>query len=254
MTEEVRYTIDDSDPTLSDGDGFTREIGVTLTITPTLLPDNTIRMDLRPRTAQIVEFITGANTGNEYPRVSESMVEAIARVPNGHSLIIGGFYGYADNKKENKVPLLGDIPFIGFFFKSKETTKEQTSLVFIITPTSYDPASALENLRANNSIYDNVALDGDHNEIFSPENPGVAHRTNLPNTMRNMAPDCDEHARENAELELVRESPNSDEFTREMEEYESTYRAVKAAKAEETGQLVVPAKSGAKKFSGSMFE
>ena len=257
ITEEVRYSIDESDPTLSDGvdggGGDTREIGVTLTITPTLLPDNTIRMDLRPRTAQIVEFVTGA-TGNQYPRVSESMVQAIARVPNGHSLIIGGFYGYSDKKSENKVPILGDIPFVGFFFKSKETTKEQTSLVFIITPTSYDPSSALENLRANNSIYDNVAMDSDHNEIFAPENPGVAHRADMPNTLHNLALDTKEHQRENAEIELIRESPDTEEFTREMEEYESTYRAVKAAKAAETGEVVTPTKSESKKFSGSMFE
>lgn len=256
-TEEVRYTIDEDDPTLSDADdgGNTREIGVTLTITPTLLPDNTIRMDLRPRTAQIVEFITGGGDAkNQYPRVSESMVKAIARVPNGHSLIIGGFYGYADQKSENKVPILGDIPFIGFFFKSKETTKEQTSLVFIITPTSYDPASALENLRASNAIYDNVAIDSDHNEIFAPENPGVAHRANMPNTLRNMALDTNEHERENAKIELIRESPNSEQFTREMEKYESTYRAVKEAKAEEDGKVIVPAKPASKKFSGSMFE
>lgn len=253
-TEEVRYTIDEDDPTLSDGEGDTREIGVTLTITPTLLPDNTIRMNLRPRTAQIVEFITGANTGNQYPRVSESMVEAIARVPNGHSLIIGGFYGYADKKSENKVPILGDLPFVGFFFKSKETTKEQTSLVFIITPTSYDPASALENLRANNAIYENVAMDSSHNEIFAPDNPGVAHRADLPNTLHNLALDTKEHERENAEIELIRESPNSEEFTREMEEYETTYSAVKRAQAEETGEVVAPTKSESKKFSGSMFE
>jgi len=256
-TEEVRYTIDEDDPTLSDvdGGGNTREIGVTLTITPTLLPDNTIRMDLRPRTAQIVEFISGGGESrNQYPRVSESMVQAIARVPNGHSLIIGGFYGYADEKSENKVPILGDIPFIGFFFKSKETTKEQTSLVFIITPTSYDPASALENLRTNNAIYDNVAMGSDHNEIFAPENPGVAHRADMPNTLRNLALDTKEHERDNAEIELIRESPDSDEFTREMEQYETTYRAVKAAEAENGGKEATPTKSKSKKFSGSMFE
>ena len=54
MSEEVRYTIDASDSTDPE---TTREIGVTISITPSLLPDGTIRMHMRPRTAQITENI-----------------------------------------------------------------------------------------------------------------------------------------------------------------------------------------------------
>ena len=90
VTEEVRYSVDSKDPT---GDpSSTREIGVTVAVTPTLLPDGTIRMQMRPRSAQVVDEIVG-QSGNRYPRVSESMIESIARIPDGHSLVVGGFYG-----------------------------------------------------------------------------------------------------------------------------------------------------------------
>ena len=111
VSEEVRYTIDASDSTDPE---TTREIGVTISITPSLLPDGTIRMHMRPRTAQITENIRGAS-GNFYPRVSEATIQSIARIPDGHSLIVGGFYGEVESKNDNKVPLLGDIPILNFF-------------------------------------------------------------------------------------------------------------------------------------------
>jgi type II secretory pathway component GspD/PulD (secretin) len=134
--EEVRYTIDTSDSTDPE---TTREIGVTISVTPSLLPDGTIRMQMRPRNAQITENVETAS-GNAYPRVSEATIQSIARIPDGHSLVIGGFYGEVDSKGDNKIPILGDIPLINFFFKSKKTQKEKSSLVFIVTPTSYNPS------------------------------------------------------------------------------------------------------------------
>ena len=82
-SEDVRYKIDESDPDMSDNPEDSREIGVTLSVTPTLLPDGTVRMKLRPRVAKIVEFIPAATSNNIYPRVSESMAESISRVPSG---------------------------------------------------------------------------------------------------------------------------------------------------------------------------
>ena len=188
-TEEVRYLIDASDP--ANDPTKTREIGVTVSVTPTLLPDNTIRMALRPRTAQIVDFVEGAplgensSRGNLYPRVAEATIETIARVPNGYSLLIGGFYNETESDKDNKVPLLGDVPFLNFFFKSKAKEKQQTSLVFVITPTSYDPVGAVETLNVTDQLMDRLDLRADHDSI-NPDAPGPAHKPGLRRTMRAM--------------------------------------------------------------------
>jgi len=141
VSEEVRYKIDPSDPTISTDPEHQREIGISLVVTPTLLPDGTIRMRLRPRSAQIVDEIRG-QSGNLYPRVTEAMIESIARVPDNYSLVVGGFYGEVKKENKNKVPILGDVPLLNFFFKSNQTSKENTSLVFIVTPTSYNPAKS----------------------------------------------------------------------------------------------------------------
>ena len=184
ITEEVRYQIDEKDPV--NDPATTREIGVTMAVTPTVLPDGTIRMKMRPRSAQIVDFIEG-QSGNTYPRVSESMIQTIARVPDGHSLLVGGFYGQVKQNGDNKVPLLGDVPIINFFFKSKDTSKESTSLVFVVTPTSYNPMSPGETCNTNRRLRAETSLDADHDWI-DPSNPGRAHVPNFDRTLRAMNP------------------------------------------------------------------
>ncbi len=185
-TEEVRYKIDPSDQSITEDPENHREIGISMVVTPTLLPDGTIRMRLRPRSAQIVEYIETSQ--NRYPRVSESMIQSLSRVPDGHSLVIGGFYGEVETNDDNKVPLLGDIPVINFFFKSKETVKEQSSLVFIVTPTSYNPGSRSATGLQSNRIQGSLQLPRDHDWVDPTCNPGPAHEPNLRRGLRGLRP------------------------------------------------------------------
>lgn len=182
ITEEVRYTIDTSDPV---GDpSTTREVGVSVSVTPTILPDGTIRMSLRPRSAQIVEFIQGAN-GNSYPRVNESTVTTTARVPNGHSLLIGGFYEEVERDGTNKVPLLGDIPAVSLLFKSSDRSKEHTSLVFIVTPRLYEPNIGSQNDLISHETHDLHVLPSNH-DYPDRFNPGNNHRSDFNTTRDNL--------------------------------------------------------------------
>jgi len=185
-TEEVRYKIDTQDQSIDQAPDSHREIGISLVVTPTLLPDGTIRMRMRPRSAQIVEQIQTL-TGNTYPRVSESMLETLARIPDGHSLVVGGFYGEVTSDSKTKIPLLGDVPVLNFFFKSRESVKEQTSLVFVVTPRSYDPRNISANKRAGERMQSSASLRPDASWA-DPNNPGPAHEPNMRRTLRGMQP------------------------------------------------------------------
>jgi type II secretory pathway component GspD/PulD (secretin) len=202
VTEEVRYKIDAADKAITEDANNHREIGISLVVTPTLLPDGTIRMKLRPRSAQIAEKIRGT-TGNEYPRVTESMIESLSRVPDGHSLVVGGFYGEVENKNRTKVPLLGDIPVINFFFKSRETIKENASLVFIVTPTSYDPSSATSTDNQSSRLQRNASLGQDHDWVDPTCNPGPAHDPNFRRGLRGLRPQEAPYYPTNTELDPV---------------------------------------------------
>ncbi|NIP94197.1 MAG: type II and III secretion system protein [Akkermansiaceae bacterium] len=206
----MRYSVDQKDPV---GDpATTREIGVTVAVTPTLLPDGTIRMQMRPRSAQIVEEIVG-QSGNKYPRVSESMIESITRIPDGHSLVVGGFYGQVNQKGSNKVPLLGDIPIINFFFKSKEAAKETSSLVFVVTPTSYNPGSVAENRATSKTLRDRLSVKPGHDWI-EPDLPGPAHVPDLNRTIKDISPAQRDHQPSTEDLKVDLEGFNDDRSTK----------------------------------------
>lgn len=191
ISEEVRYKIDSGDKAITEDPENHREIGISLVVTPTLLPDGTIRMQMRPRSAQITGFVVGQGSGdfagNRYPQVTESMVETLARVPDGYSLVVGGFYGEIQSDTKSKVPGFGDLPIINFFFKSKEASKEQTSLVFIVTPKSYNPVSGSMTRSVSAGIQRNSELPGDYNWV-DPYNPGPAHEPNMRRTLRGIQP------------------------------------------------------------------
>jgi len=186
VTEQVRYKVDSSDKSIDTDPDKHREIGISLVVTPTLLPDGTVRMKLRPRSAQIVEEIKSV-TGNFYPRVTESMVETLARVPNGYSLVVGGFYGETQTNGKTKVPILGDIPVLNFFFKSKDATKEKTSLVFIVTPKSYNPTSHVANNSAASRVRSGASL-GHRYDWVDETNPGPNADPNLRRAVRGLVP------------------------------------------------------------------
>jgi Flp pilus assembly secretin CpaC len=176
ISEQVRYKIDESDADATQSPEKSREIGVTLSVTPTLLPDGTVRMKLRPRVAKIIEFIAGKSStgsvGNSYPRVSESTVEAISRIPSGQSLFLGGFYDYNNTGDRNKVPILGDLPFIKKLFGSNSKQMEQLSLVFVITPSVYDAGDIgdIQSINADVGEYSQMPRDdGAANPQLLPE-------------------------------------------------------------------------------------
>lgn len=184
VSEEVRYKIDESD---SVDPETTREIGTTIFVTPTILPDGTIRLAMRPRTAQKVDEIKSETTSNIYPVVRESTVSTIARIPDGHSLIVGGFFQEEVSKDKNKVPLLGDIPVINFLFKNKADTKTTSSLIFVVTPSTYRPEDHDSHHRLHNRLSSNMTLPADHEEL-DPKQPGAKlHEPNLNRTLHNAA-------------------------------------------------------------------
>ena len=207
VTEEVRYKIDAADITIDQNPDKQREIGISLVVTPTLLPDGTVRMKMRPRSAQVVEQIVSVS-GNKYPRVSESMIETLARVPNGYSLVVGGFYGETQLSNKNKIPLIGDVPLLNFFFKSSEATKEKTSLVFIVTPKSYDPSSGRDNNRVSGKIREGTSLGCDHDWI-DLDNPGPAHEPNMQRTIRGLQPTQAPYYPRNEEIAPAASRPTS---------------------------------------------
>jgi Flp pilus assembly secretin CpaC len=141
ISNDVRYYLDPSDASKG------REIGTTLLVTPSILPDNTIRLQIDGTVSTQVGTVPvqssggGATVTNNYPIVNEAHLINLSRVPSGYSLLLGGFVTIDNSTATNKVPILGSIPLLGQAFRFKQTTRTRTNLAFIITPVAFQASS-----------------------------------------------------------------------------------------------------------------
>ncbi|MDP2940380.1 MAG: hypothetical protein Q8O13_09960 [Candidatus Omnitrophota bacterium] len=111
--------------------GYTdKEVGVLLKVTPKIHKDNYVTLTLHPEVSEITGY-TGPN--NERPIISTREVTTTLRVKDGDTVVIGGLLKDKSITTVTKLPILGDIPFLGFAFKHKSTTKEKTEVLIFLT-------------------------------------------------------------------------------------------------------------------------
>ena len=107
------------------------EVGVKLRITPHINPDGYITTEITPEVSSVTDF-KGAN--NDLPVVSTRQATTTVRLKDGNSVVIGGLLSEQKNTQVTKVPLLGDIPFLGLLFRHQVTQLEKSDLVIEVTP------------------------------------------------------------------------------------------------------------------------
>jgi len=121
------------------------EVGVKLFVTPTINKDGYITMKIRPEisSSETVELLS-ADTRTDVPIVTNSVAETTVIVKEGVSIIMGGLRSFNSVNQENKIPILGDIPFIGNLFKSKKKEWAKDELVIVLTPHIISGDKAIE--------------------------------------------------------------------------------------------------------------
>ena len=104
-------------------------VGTILTVTPHINSDDFITMDV----SQVVSKIT-QTTFFGAPVVDNRQASTSVRVKDGETMILGGIITDSISNIENKIPILGDIPLLGFLFKYQDQIKEKTELMLFLTP------------------------------------------------------------------------------------------------------------------------
>lgn len=105
------------------------EVGIKLKVKPTVNSDNLITTKIEPEVSSVTELV-----GGYVPRTKVRKITSTITVPDGKRIIVGGLLNTVISKKTNKVPFLGDIPFIGKLFQHREETLDKTDLIIEITP------------------------------------------------------------------------------------------------------------------------
>ncbi|MEO2069468.1 MAG: type II secretion system secretin GspD [Desulfurobacteriaceae bacterium] len=108
-----------------------KDVGITLKITPHITASNGVKLKIYAKVEDVVGY---ANADQTAPITSKREAKTTVNVQDGQTLVIGGL---TKNKKiitTEKVPLLGDIPFLGSLFRRKSYQIEKTNLLIFITP------------------------------------------------------------------------------------------------------------------------
>ena len=105
-----------------------KKINLKLEVTPQITPDGGIILKL-----DINKDVVGRSTPLGFG-VNNKHVKTEVLVDNGGTVVIGGIFEETENTDEYKVPLLGDIPGIGYLFKSKTKQNVKKELLVFITP------------------------------------------------------------------------------------------------------------------------
>jgi type II secretory pathway component GspD/PulD (secretin) len=107
------------------------EVGIKLAITPLINADGWITTTIRPE----VSSVTGYNGANkDLPVIATRQASTTVRLRDSSSVIIGGLLNEEHTTTETRLPILGDLPGIGWLFRHTSTTAKKTDLVIEVTP------------------------------------------------------------------------------------------------------------------------
>ncbi len=107
---------------------------LSLEVTPQITPEGTVRMQLIVKKEEPDWERAVAVNGFLNPPIKSSIVETAVVVENGGTVVIGGVFVTKNSDTVSKIPLLGDIPGLGWLFKTKSETTDRRELLVFITP------------------------------------------------------------------------------------------------------------------------
>lgn len=109
--------------------------GVLLDITPQISDDGTITLRINPSISDVAsQLATDNSTRTMPPDLSRRQMSAVVTVKDGSTIIMGGLITTKNDITTSKLPLLGDIPWLGYLFKREGVTKKTEEIVIIIEP------------------------------------------------------------------------------------------------------------------------
>ncbi|WP_407471280.1 type IV pilus secretin PilQ [Xanthomonas campestris] len=119
-----------------------KEVLLELKVTPTITNDNRVFLNMNVKKDEVDELIELPNYGT-VPSINRREINTAVLVDDGQTVVIGGVYEFSDRSSVNKVPFLGDVPFLGNLFKSRGRSKDKAEPLIFITPKVLRVASAV---------------------------------------------------------------------------------------------------------------
>lgn len=116
-----------------------KDVGVTLELTPQVLEDDLIRLEIKQEITAIETNVaqtigSGSASIPVGPTTTKRSMETTTIAQDQQTLVVGGLVRDNITLNENKIPVLGDIPWLGWLFKSQSRNTEKLNLLVFLTP------------------------------------------------------------------------------------------------------------------------
>lgn len=111
------------------------DVGIILRVTPFITSDGLVEMIVTPEISSVskTESVT-ISAGVQAPVIDKRSADTVVVTPDGQTVVIGGLIADAKTESVSKIPLLGDLPWVGFAFRSKSKKDVKTELLIFLTP------------------------------------------------------------------------------------------------------------------------
>lgn len=110
-----------------------KEAILELKVTPTITQDGRVYLSIAVQKDDVSGVVILAN-GDQVPSFNKRQVNTAVLLENAQTVVVGGVYEFRNRNDVSKVPFLGDVPFLGNFFKKKSKTNDKAELLIFITP------------------------------------------------------------------------------------------------------------------------
>jgi len=120
-----------------------REYGTRLIVTPSVQADDkTIELDVQPEVSSLLmfrQFVSSRNNDYSLPQFFVQSVKTTVSINDGDTLVMGGLMRDEIVKTQDKVPIIGDLPLIGRFFRGQSEVERKSNLMVFLTAKIIDP-------------------------------------------------------------------------------------------------------------------
>ena len=124
-----------------------QDAALTLRFTPQVIENNLVRLNIYQEVTGVVEDSESNSNG---PTLTKRVIRNTVLAQSKKTIILGGLIDTQVTRTEIKVPLLGDIPVLGWLFKTKTTSEKKKNLLVFITPTIVKNADDIRQLTNEN--------------------------------------------------------------------------------------------------------
>src|SRR5262245_30335224 len=111
-----------------------QDVGIILRVTPFITTDGKVELIVSPEISNLTDQTVPVQVGVSAPVIAKRSADTVVVTGDGQTVIIGGLMQNQKTEAESKIPVLGDLPVLGFLFRRTVKDTVKTELIIFLTP------------------------------------------------------------------------------------------------------------------------